>query len=101
MSTCALPDGFGDAMPTALPHSLTPEVARALLEWQIAMGADEAIGDIAPNRLAPPLPARMMPAVPAVPRPPPVAARTIVAPPNALAAVKIEEAQAVDRGSST
>lgn len=28
--------------------------ARALLEWQVAMGADEAIGDIALDRLAPP-----------------------------------------------
>ena len=31
---------------------LTPEGALALLEWQIAMGADEALGEIAPNRLA-------------------------------------------------
>jgi DNA polymerase len=31
---------------------LAPAEARALLEWQIAMGADEAIGEIAPDRLA-------------------------------------------------
>ena len=28
--------------------------ALALLQWQIEMGADEAIGDVALNRLAPP-----------------------------------------------
>ena len=30
------------------------EAALALLEWQIEMGADEAIGEVAPDRLAPP-----------------------------------------------
>src|SRR5713101_5674538 len=52
------------------PH-LPQAGALALLEWQIAMGADEAIGEIAPNRLAPPPPAAALPAaaIP-VPRPP-------------------------------
>lgn len=47
--------------------NLAPAEARALLEWQIAMGADEAIGEIAPDRLAPP------PENPE-PNPPPLAA---------------------------
>jgi uracil-DNA glycosylase len=34
--------------------NLSPEAARALLEWQIAMGADEAIGDVAIDRLVHP-----------------------------------------------
>ena len=75
------------------PH-LTPEGALALLEWQIAMGADEAIGEIAPNRLAPPPPPVALPAV-AIPAPrsPPAAAPAIVAPPGALAESLAEAAQ--------
>src|SRR6266851_6473022 len=64
--------------------------ALALLEWQIAMGADEALGEIAPNRLAPP-PAAAIPA----PRPsaPPAATPSVVAPPGALAESLAEAAQ--------
>ena len=67
---------------------LSPEGALALLEWQIAMGADEALGEIAPNRLALPQPA-------ATPRPPPslAAPPAIVAPPGALAESLAEAAQ--------
>jgi uracil-DNA glycosylase family 4 len=78
------------------PH-FDREAALALLQWQIAMGADEAIGDVAPNRLAPPPPPPMvMPAqqasraTPAA-RPAPIPA--VVAPPNALADSLAEAAQ--------
>ena len=47
--------------------NLSPAAARALLEWQIAMGADEAIGEVACDRLAPPA------AVNPHPSPPPLA----------------------------
>jgi DNA polymerase len=75
--------------------------ARALLEWQIAMGADEAIGETAPNRLAPPpvpqpvpaTAARTTPTVvsprPATPQSPP----SIVSPPSAFADSPAEAAQ--------
>ena len=77
--------------------NLSPAAARALLEWQIAMGADEAIGEIAVDRLAPPPLSRQIPP----PSPPPgegqsgypprhkgggnVSTPNIVAPPAALA----------------
>jgi DNA polymerase len=66
--------------------------ALALLEWQIAMGADEALGETAPNRLAPPQPA---PAITA-PRPsaPLGAVPSVVSPPGALAESLAEAAQA-------
>jgi len=73
-----------------------PASARALLEWQIAMGADEALGEIAPNRLAPPPPPAVQP-VPPIPAPrplaPPTAAPGVVAPPAALAESLAEAAQ--------
>src|SRR5947209_4827948 len=84
--------------------------ARALLEWQIAMGADEAIGDVPVNRLAPPAPApHRSPSPP--PFPPPQAGEaqgvatagqgrlgasspaTVVSPPGALAESFAEAAQ--------
>src|SRR5689334_19699380 len=34
--------------------TLTRHEAVALLRWQVEMGADEAIGELAPDRLAPP-----------------------------------------------
>ena len=78
--------------PTALAAA-----ARALLEWQIAMGADEAIGETAPNRLAPapPVAAPLVPpARPARLDPAPaVVAPAIVAPPGALADSLAEAAQ--------
>ncbi len=74
-----------------------PLAALTLLEWQIAMGADEAIGEVAPDRLAPPPPpAAAPPASPIAPprRPAPTAAAsTVVAPPGALAASLAEAAQ--------
>lgn len=83
--------------------NLTSTAARALLEWQIAMGADEAIGDVAVDRLAPP-PAPTVVSVP--PRPIPVMAEpsrrapattvtpgTVVAPPGVLSQSLAEAAQ--------
>src|SRR5260370_39041306 len=104
------------------PDSATPpsiactEAVLALLEWQIAMGADDAIGEAAPNRLAPsPTSATLahqflklsLPAAeaydPGIVRvgdaqissrfPPPAAARSVVAPPNALTESLAEAAQ--------
>src|SRR5579864_1592619 len=78
--------------------NLSPAAARALLEWHIAMGADEAIAEIAIDRLAP-----SPPAVPAAtPLPSPAArfaASTLavspaVTPPNALAESLAEAALA-------
>ncbi len=69
--------------------------ALALLEWQIAMGADEAIGEVAPDRLALPPVAAVLPAaaIP-TPRPPAIpAAPAVVAPPGALANSLAEAAQ--------
>jgi uracil-DNA glycosylase family 4 len=85
-----------------------PETLRALLEWQIAMGADEAIDAVALDRFASPPPAL----TPSDPLPPPLAKaagvaaaaaspatpRAIVAPaavgpPNALAESLAEAAQ--------
>jgi uracil-DNA glycosylase family 4 len=74
---------------------------RALLEWQIAMGADEAIGDIAPNRLAPKPPEAVAEARPSPPLPrtaaSPIAAPSIVSPPGALAESLAEAAQSARR----
>lgn len=78
---------------------LSSATARALLEWQIAMGADEAIGEIAANRLES-SPTRIVPP-PAQPAPPsepaafrPVASpATVVAPPGAFADSLAEAAQ--------
>src|SRR5271154_4986484 len=80
------------AAPPSIPSA---EAARALLEWQIAMGADAAIGEIAPDRLAPP-PAAVLPAATiAAPRPAASigAAPTVVAPPGALVDSLAEAAQ--------
>ena len=85
--------------------------ALALLRWHVEMGADEAIGDAAPNRLVPPPEARV--AVPADPRPnpPPLAgegrvgatvlAPTLVSPPQALAESLAEAAQSARRLAAT
>jgi len=70
--------------------------ARALLEWQIAMGADEAIGELAPNRLAPPpaAPAATVgPVAPAVTADAPKGAAQLVSPPGVLAQSLAEAAQ--------
>jgi uracil-DNA glycosylase len=78
--------GGNDILSAMTDPNLTPAAARALLEWQIAMGADEAIGDVARDRLRPPAPV-------ATPAPPPVAAPAIVSPPGALAESLAEAAQ--------
>jgi uracil-DNA glycosylase family 4 len=68
------------------PAPLARDAALALLQWQIEMGADEAIGEVAPNRLAPPAPAPS----PAPPRPAPArpgpsfVQPNVAAPPRAL-----------------
>ena len=75
--------------------------ALALLEWQIAMGADEAIGEVAPDRLAPPRhrpPRRRRAAIPrrAAATPPAsrlAAAPAVVSPPGAFAESLAEAAQ--------
>jgi DNA polymerase len=77
------------------------DVALALLEWQIAMGADEAIGEIALDRLGP-APAATQPTAPAPAVGPPVsslrgAVPAVVAPPNALAESLAEAAQSARR----
>jgi uracil-DNA glycosylase family 4 len=66
--------------------------ALALLEWQIAMGADAAIGEVAPDRLAPPPPAAAAPPAPQQPAQA-AGAPTPVAPPGALAESLAEAAQ--------
>jgi uracil-DNA glycosylase len=82
-------------MPTAAPTALTKAAALALLQWQIEMGADEAIGDVAIDRLA---------ASPPSPAPPPAAARpvspapafkqpSVAAPPRALTELAAEPVQ--------
>jgi len=72
--------------------NLTPVAALALLEWQIAMGADEALGEIAPNRLLPRRPAAIPPAAaPAIVAP--AAAPAAISPPGALAGSFAEAAQ--------
>jgi uracil-DNA glycosylase len=80
-------------MPSAALPSAETAAALALLQWQIEMGADEAIGDVALNRLAPPPPAprpieRLAPA-----RPAPAFAPTVTAPPRALTESAAEPAQ--------
>jgi DNA polymerase len=71
------------------------------LQWQIAMGADEAIGEVAPDRLAPPPAAAPQAAVIPAPRLPPTPASaapslvspSVVRPPAALAESLAEAAQ--------
>ena len=77
-------------MPVPDPAASPRDAALALLRWQLAMGADEAIDAAALNRLAPPLAApepRAPP--PARPLPQPIA----VAPPEAFANWLAEAAQ--------
>src|SRR4051794_18403750 len=81
----------GMSRPNSSPHDLSPHEALALLEWQIAMGADEAIGETACDRLSPAPAAAAAQAVaelaPADPllNPPPLAGegRVGVVPPSA------------------
>jgi DNA polymerase len=72
--------------PDARPRSAA--AALALLEWQIAMGADEAIDAVAPDRLAPipePPPAKSSPARIEARASLPARAPVAVAPPSGLA----------------
>jgi uracil-DNA glycosylase family 4 len=78
-------------MPPQPDPPLAIDQALALLQWQIEMGADEAIGEIAPNRLAPP-PAPVV-ARPPPPRSPAAATAASIAPPRALADSAAEPAQ--------
>jgi DNA polymerase len=88
---------------------LDPASARALLEWQISMGADEAIGEIALDRLAPPAAVARTVAASPVANPPKLAregtvgagrgaagavvASVVVTPPGGLAQSLAEAAQ--------
>ncbi|MBV9551188.1 MAG: uracil-DNA glycosylase [Alphaproteobacteria bacterium] len=69
---------------------IAPEQALALLQWQIEMGADEAIGWTPVDHLAPPQREPTQPPAAAAGRPPPAAA---VAPPRALVESAAEPAQ--------
>jgi DNA polymerase len=96
---------------SAASRSLDPSEALALLRWQIAMGADEAIGAVPVNRLAPPAVTEaavaMSPLPPARPEPPAAAPTplrpraTIVGPPDALAGSLAEAAQSARRAAAT
>jgi uracil-DNA glycosylase family 4 len=73
----------------------------ALLQWQIEMGADEAIGEVAPNRLVPadpvPVARTAPPPEPAQIVPRPAAPATRVAPPGTFAESLAEAAQSARR----
>jgi DNA polymerase len=96
-------------MPTTEDPGATPvsasSAALALLEWQVAMGADEAIGEAAADRLAPIPPQPIAPAPVIDPNPPSVirgpasalAAPPVVAPPGALAESLAQAAQSARR----
>ena len=80
------------------PDAISTEAAAALLRWQIEMGADEAIGDAALNRLAPPPVATLSPsAPPPAERPSPQMRPLAAAPPAALADSLAEAAQSARR----
>jgi len=86
-------------MPTTAPPSAQTAAALALLQWQIEMGADEAIGPeainhLAPNRLAPPPPPAPRPVErPAPAQPTPTFAPSVTAPPRALTESAAEPVQ--------
>jgi len=79
--------------------------ALALLRWYVEMGADEAIGETAPNRLAEPERPPVAPiappvaSTPVIPRPPAPATR--VAPPGTFAESLAEAAQSARRLAAT
>jgi uracil-DNA glycosylase family 4 len=84
--------------PTA---SLDRATALDLLRWYVEMGADEAIGEAAPNRLVPaepaPLPSSAPPPEPGQIVPRPAAPATRVAPPGTFAESLAEAAQSARR----
>ena len=79
--------------------------ALALLRWYVEMGADEAIGEVAPNRLAPPAPATVArsapPIAPAEMTARPAAPAARVAPPGTFAESLAEAAQSARRLAAT
>jgi uracil-DNA glycosylase family 4 len=79
--------------------------AVALLRWYVEMGADEAIGEVAPNRLAPPAPAPVArsapPIAPAEMTARPAAPAARVAPPGTFAESLAEAAQSARRLAAT
>jgi len=79
--------------------------AVALLRWYVEMGADEAIGEVAPNRLAPPAPAPVArsapPIAPAEITARPAAPAARVAPPGTFAESLAEAAQSARRLAAT
>jgi uracil-DNA glycosylase family 4 len=77
-------------MASSEPSTLAADQALALLQWQIEMGADEAIGEAALDRLASPPPVAR-PAPP--PRPAFAAPPAVTAPPRALTESAAEPAQ--------
>ena len=79
-------------MPSAAPPSPETAAALALLQWQIEMGADEAIGDVAIDRLAAPA-AKQRTAERPKTAPKPAFAPTATAPPRALTESAAEPAQ--------
>lgn len=93
--------------PPAAPQPAI-DAALALLQWQIEMGADEAIGPealnhLAPNRLASPTPT-VPPLAPVAATVPRVAQRTATAPPRALtesAAEPVQSARALAAQAQT
>jgi uracil-DNA glycosylase family 4 len=83
-------------MPPPEPQTLSADQALALLQWQIEMGADEAIGPEAIDRLASPAPVLAAQAARPAPRPALRAAFApppTVAPPRALTESPAEPAQ--------
>jgi DNA polymerase len=81
-------------MPGTAPARTAIDAALALLQWQIEMGADEAIGDIAPDRLAAPLPVAKPAPAPTKPRPASAFAQSpVTAPPRALTESAAEPVQ--------
>ncbi len=81
--------------------TLDADAARTLLQWQIAMGADEAIGDVALDRLAPPPVVAAVPPPARMPVPRQAAAAAapppVVGPPGMLAKSLAEAAQSARR----
>ena len=86
------------ASTSSVPDS-SAAAALALLEWQIAMGADEAIDAVALDRFAPaPVERPPQPAAERVePRPAPVRTPTAIAPPSGLAESLAEAAVSARR----
>ena len=89
----------------AATRPLDRTAALALLRWYVEMGADEAIGETAPNRLAEPERPPVAPiappvaSTPVIPRPPAPATR--VAPPGTFAESLAEAAQSARRLAAT